>query len=92
MLTAVRTHLKERHEQHHEHPLLADILKAQQENNGPVTAKEAHTNAVYIARLASKGLVRTVAARQTGKRGRPAVQVVLTDKGRKRAKRVLSAA
>lgn len=67
-------------------PILSRIYDADR----PVTAKEVNATFYDVTSLASEGLVKPVASRQTGRRGRPAVEYKVTDAGRKRVKRARS--
>jgi predicted ArsR family transcriptional regulator len=51
------------------------------------TASEINISPVDALSIESEGLIKRVNTRQTGKRGRPAIEYRLTDKGRKRVKR-----
>lgn len=69
------------------------VFEALKENgNKPVTAQEAGIDAVTAHRLVKAEVLKPVGRRQTGRRGRPAHEFRLTDKARKRAKRLAAAA
>lgn len=62
------------------------------------TAKELNLNGVHVKALKDEGLIQSATVKggaldsvRTGSRGRPAHRLVLTDKGRKRARRFAKA-
>lgn len=67
-------------------PILIALYK-----RGVATATEVGSSAVDIRTIEAEGLVRRVGLRQTGQRGRPAVEYRLSDAGRKRARRAVPA-
>ena len=56
-------------------------------DQGPSTAIDLDTNAIYMQRLVERELVKVSDVVRSGKRGRPAHVYRVTDKGRKRAQR-----
>lgn len=58
----------------------------------PVTATAVNTNAIYMGRLADRGLVVVAGKVESGRRGRPAHKYALTAQGRKRADRAIAKA
>jgi predicted ArsR family transcriptional regulator len=67
-------------------PFLVKLLK-----KGQATASQIGSSPVDIRTIEAEGLVRRVDVVRTGRRGRPAVVYRLTDNGRKRARRAVTA-
>lgn len=72
--------------------LLAHLTRLSQvaTRKNPATAVDADSNAIYMGRLISAGLVEAVGKVQTGKRGRPALKYAPTKLGRDRARRAVA--